>query len=113
MSWQNQEEIIKVLQQLLLTYPDTNICIIWDNAKWHKGKLLRSQLDTSNLLERIHLINFPPYCPDTNPQEHVWKFGKESIANITRETFEELLSVFEKNINAKTFNNTIPEFVLR
>lgn len=113
MPWQNQEEIIKVLHQLLSIYPNTNICIIWDNAKWHKGKLLRSQLGKGNPLERIHLVNFPPYCPDTNPQEHIWKFGKESIANITRETFEELLSAFEKNISEKIFDYKIPKFVLR
>ena len=113
MPWQNQEEVIKVLHQLLLRYPDTNICIIWDNAKWHKAKLLRDQLGKGKPFERVHLVNFPPYCPDTNPQEHIWKFGKESIANITRETFEELLSAFEKNISDKIFNYKIPKFVLR
>ncbi|MBI2595727.1 hypothetical protein HYW46_03270 [Candidatus Daviesbacteria bacterium] len=27
------------------------------------------------------MINLPAYAPDHNPQEHVWKYGKDKIAN--------------------------------
>lgn len=113
LNWQNQEEIIKALRQILKLYPDKNICILWDNAKWHKGKDLRKLLGKGQLFERIHLINFPPYSPDCNPEELVWKFGKELIANTVPENFEMLLAAFEKSISKKIFNYQIPKFVLR
>lgn len=40
--WQNQKEIIKVLKQLGKKYPKKKICLVWDNAPWHKGKILRN-----------------------------------------------------------------------
>jgi len=82
LDWQNQEEIIKSLEKFLKNYPNKKICIIWDNAKFHKGKLIRENLKKGNSLERLHLINFPPYAPDKNPVEHIWKETKQKISNI-------------------------------
>lgn len=111
--WQNQEEIIKALKEILRLYPDKHLCILWDNAKWHKGKDLRRLLGKGQLFERIRLINFPPYSPDCNPQELVWKFGKDLVANTVPESLEALLTVFEKGISEKIFNYELPKFVLR
>jgi len=113
MDWQNQTEIIRTLEDLAKMYPSQRICILWDNAAWHKGKEIRSMLGAGKPLERIHLVNFPPYCPDLNPQEHVWKFGKELIGNTAPDTFQALLSTFEKGVSGKIFNYQLPKFVLR
>lgn len=113
MNWQNQEEILKALSVLLPSYPDQRVCLLWDNARWHKGKEIRQALGRGGILERLHLINFPPYSPDLNPQEQVWKFGKELIANFAPDRFEDLLRKFERGIKSKTFNYQIPKFVLR
>lgn len=40
----NQIEIIRILKQLLRQYKSKKVCIVWDNAKWHKGKLLKRSL---------------------------------------------------------------------
>lgn len=79
LSWQNQKEIITALRKLINRYPDKQICIIWDNARWHKGKQLKELLSTE--FRRVHLINLPAYAPDHNPQEQVWKYGKDEIAD--------------------------------
>ena len=113
LDWQDTDEIIKALEELLKNYPNKNICLVWDNARWHKSKKLREKLRKNNSLEHLHLINFPPYAPDVNPEEHVWKFGKDMIANQTPNSFEETKSLFEKFIQGKSFNYRIPEFVLR
>jgi transposase len=113
MPWQNQTHTIAVLKKLLLLYPGKKVVILWDNAKWHKGKLLRAELGKGNSLENIHLINYAPYAPDLNPQEHVWKFGKESISNTIFKSFELLKEHFENQLNGKIFDYEIPEFVLR
>ena len=113
LDWQNQEEIIKALKEILKSHRDKNICLLWDNARWHKGKELRKLLGKGQPFERLHLINFPPYSPDCNPEELVWKFGKETVANTVPENFETLLKTFENAIAEKKFNYQIPKFVLR
>ena len=113
LDWQDTDEIIKTLKKISKSYFNKRICILWDNARWHKSKKLREQLAKGNSLEHIHLINFPPYAPDVNPEERVWKFGKDMLANHSLHSFEETKSLFEKSIHRKTFNYRIPEFVLR
>ena len=60
--------------------------------------------------EHIRFICLPPYAPDKNPQELVWKFGKEAIANKTYASFKELTQTFENALNLSTNSH---EFVLR
>ena len=92
LSWQKQDTIIPVLEELTRKYPEKRICIIWDNARFHKGKKLKAKLSTT--LKRIHLINLPAYAPDHNPQEHVWKYGKDKIASVQCESLEEVVEKF-------------------
>lgn len=101
LSWQKQDTIIPVLEEITKKYPDKYICIIWDNARFHHGKKLKKKLSTT--LRSIHLINLPPYAPDHNPQEHVWKYGKEKIANNQRESLEETVLAFEAFVTGRTF----------
>lgn len=104
LGWQNQEEILKAMERFLKTCPHKRICIIWDNAKFHKGRLIRETLKKGKLLERVHLINFPPYAPDKNPVEHVWKEAKRKISNIQYETFDKTKEVFRNFITGRKFN---------
>lgn len=99
--WQNQREVIKVLKRVLKKYSGKRICLVWDNARFHKGKLIRKALESS--LSNFFLINFPPYAPDTNPQEHIWKWGKDQIANHQFSTLKDLSRVFRKTIMGRTY----------
>ena len=101
MAWQKQDEIIPVLESLVVHYPDKRICIIWDNARFHKGKKLKAKLSTT--LKRIHLINLPAYAPDHNPQEHVWKYGKDKLANNQRKSLEETVEAFESIVMGRKY----------
>ena len=103
LAWQNQITIIQALEKFLKKYPDKKICIIWDNAAFHKGAEMRKALGQGQLLERVHLINLPPYAPDKNPIEHVWKEAKEKIANIQFEDFEKTKNQFRKLVTARKF----------
>lgn len=102
LSWQKQDTIIPVLEDIVKKYPDKRICIIWDNARFHKGKKIKAKLKTS--LKRIHLINLPPYAPDHNPQEHVWKYGKDKLANNQRDSLEETVLAFTAIVTGRTYN---------
>lgn len=103
MTWQNQEEVLKAFEKFLKKYPQKKICVIWDNATFHKGKEIKKALGKGQLLERVHLVNLPPYAPDKNPIEHVWNTVKGKMANIQYESFEKMKKVFTKNINGVKF----------
>lgn len=103
LDWQDTGNIITALTKLLKCYPSKKLCIIWDNARWHKSKELRALLKKGQPFERIHLINFPPYAPDENPEEHVWEEGKEAIANQHYDTFDDLKKAFRKAITGRIF----------
>jgi transposase len=87
MDWQNSAEVLKACRQFLTAYPEKKICIVWDNAPFHKSKEIREQLKRGGVLERVRLIAMPPYAPDNNPIEHVWNTAKQAVANIQRDTF--------------------------
>ena len=103
MPWQNQEEVLKAFERFLKNHPDKKIAIIWDNASFHKGQLIRAALAKERLLERVHLIPMPPYAPDHNPIEHVWNTTKQAVANIQRYTFEDTKEAFTGYIAGRQF----------
>ena len=46
----------------------------------------------------------PPYAPDHNPIEHVWKDAKEKTANFQHDIFEDTRAAFETHIASRRFN---------
>lgn len=102
LSWQKQDEIIPVLEALVLKYSGMRICIIWDNARFHHGKKIKAKLTTT--MKAIHLINLPAYAPDMNPQEHVWKYGKDKLANNQKVSLEETVEAFISIVTGRQYN---------
>lgn len=72
------ETTVTVLKKLAKQYMKKRIVIFWDNASWHKSKTVRKYLKSTRCFK---LYNFPPYAPDLNPQEHVWKEVREKVIN--------------------------------
>lgn len=99
--WQNQKQIIKILKLIQKKYPNQRICLIWDNAAYHKGKLIRQALKTT--LKKFYLLNFAPYAPDTNPQEHIWKYAKDQISNTQFNSMKELIQSFKRTVMGRTY----------
>jgi transposase len=103
MPWQNSDEVLVAIEQFLGEYPNKKICIIWDNAPFHKSMKIREQLKAGGLMERVHLIAMPPYAPDENPIEHVWNTTKQSIANIQHGSFQETKLAFTDYVASRQF----------
>lgn len=103
MPWQNQQEILVAYEKFLKKYPGKKVCVIWDNAPFHKGKEIKKALGKGQLLERVHLINLPPYAPDKNPIEHIWNTCKGKMANIQYDNFTKMKETFLENIDGKKF----------
>ena len=101
--WHDTENTIESLRELTRRYTGKKLYIVWDNAKWHRSKELRSLLGVGNEFEHIHFIWLPPYAPDENPQEHIWKYGKETIRSKHFDSFDELRTKFESTITSRTF----------
>ena len=54
------------LEKLSKQFPNDVILLVCDGAAWHKSKALRCP-------ENIHLLSIPPYTPEMNPIEQIWK----------------------------------------
>ena len=74
--------------------------LIMDGAGWHKSK---------NLIipKNIEIILLPPYCPELNPVEMLWKYIKDNT--IKNKAFE-TLQILENEVCefvAKLENNVV------
>lgn len=78
---QNMHITVEVLREIRSLYPDQKILLLWDGAGWHRGSAVQDFIKEDG---KIEVIYFPPYSPEENPQEHVWKAGR---ANITHNKF--------------------------
>lgn len=107
LAWQEQGEIVKALRRLKRYYPGKRICLVWDNAPWHRGELIRDKLRKYHYLANFHLIQFPPYAPDTNPVEHVWKYAKDRIAHRPATSFKQKLNHFKLAVIHRRFTYQI------
>lgn len=75
---QNMYETVKCLKKIRRKYPDKKILLFWDSAGWHRGSEVQTFLKNDG---NITVEYFPPYSPEENPQEHVWKTGRFNITN--------------------------------
>jgi transposase len=91
-----------ILKELLKLYPNQKIVIVWDNAPWHRSQTVRSFLIEHP--EKFHLFAFPPYYPDENPQEHVWKTGRAKIThNVFIDDIDQTTDQFIDFLNQSNF----------
>lgn len=68
------------------------IVVILDNARWHHAKLLKPWLIEHRHVLRLDFL--PPYSPDLNPVERVWKLTRRLCThNRYFQTLEELVEI--------------------
>ncbi len=72
----NAQSIISFFNDLQQRYPDKTIHIICDNGRSNKNKLLDEYLPSSRII--IHYL--PPYSPNLNPIERLWKVMREYVS---------------------------------
>jgi transposase len=89
------EHFLCFLQGIVAHYPDQQILLVLDNAKIHRAKLLNSFLQEHQ--DRLFLLFLPPYSPNLNPVERIWKWLKDSvIANRFHKTKQDI----QQSVNA-------------
>lgn len=74
--WVNAGSINVFLQNILNVNPTARtIHIIWDNAGYHRSKEVIAFAEKNNI--KIHYL--PPYSPNLNPIERLWKVMHENV----------------------------------
>lgn len=100
--WQDSKQSIKFLGRLKKIYSNRRIFLIWDNARWHKSEEIKAYLGKVNT---ITLMNFPPYSPELNPQENVWKQARNKVShNRFEKDFNVLIDEFADFLENTTFH---------
>jgi len=75
--WIDSQVIEMFLKELSDLYPDKKHLIIMDNATYHKNQ----GSDDYPLPENIELFFLPPYSPDFNLIENLWKVLRDDFFN--------------------------------
>lgn len=80
------------LEELSKTYPKDKIILVCDGAVWHKSESLV-------IPENIKLIFIPPYTPEMNPIEQIWKeIRKRGFKNEVFQTLQKVVEALRKNL---------------
>lgn len=79
MEHSKKEDVCSFLEDIRNQNPEIPILIVLDNSRSHRANLT---IETSEKLG-IKLAFLPPYSPDLNPIEFIWK----SIKRVISETF--------------------------
>ena len=99
--WQNMYETVKILKKVRKVYPKKKILLLWDGAGWHRGSKTQEFIKKD---QKIKTSYFPKYTPEENPQEHVWKNGRDQVShNRYIENIDTTTDEFIKYLNKTNF----------
>lgn len=89
-SWFNYETTIESIRAYIEATPiekGKKFAMIMDNAPWHKKamRLIEDEKETlyAGIREKVVFVRLPPYSPDFNPIEQVWRITRrENTHNV-------------------------------
>lgn len=100
--WQNMHITVEVLQKLRKIYPTQKLLLIWDNCGWHRGSKVTEWIKQDKNTSTLY---FPPYTPELNPQEHIWKAGRKATTHNQHITnLQNAAGQFLEHITNRTFS---------
>lgn len=109
---QNSANTVRFLRQLEDYYQGKDALLIWDGAPSHRGevknylKQLHQQRRTYHRKRwKLEIMYFPPYWPKLNPQEGIWKQGKQHCTHNSEDSYEDKLYKFRQFVTQHTFKS--------
>ena len=86
--WFNYETVIHSFRFFLQNAEleeGKKFCLVLDNAPWHQ-KAIRliwkeEQPEYQDIRDKMTFINLPPYSPDLNPIEQVWRITRREVTH--------------------------------
>jgi putative transposase len=88
-----KENFVIFLEKIREKNPHGRIIIILDNFRTHHAVIVKEKAEDLNII----LLHLPPYSPDLNPIEFVWKSVKRIVSNISPLQIEELENIILKS----------------
>jgi putative transposase len=106
------EDFCQFLAEVRNRNSNNRICLVLDNFATHKAKLVKNKAKELN----IELIYLPPYSPDLNPIEYLWKSIKRIISISEIENKLELIEIVRNSFfslagNLSSARMWIPRFL--
>ncbi|CAD7769806.1 DDE superfamily endonuclease [Candidatus Methanoperedenaceae archaeon GB37] len=86
------EDFTTFLRRIREAKPEKRIAVVLDNSRTHHAKKVKKKAEKLN----ISLIYLPPYSPDLNPIENIWKSVKRAVSEKTPLNMEELNEAIAK-----------------
>lgn len=90
-----QGEEVKAFLRHLLHQIHGHLIVLLDNGKIHRADPVQELLARTR---RLHLVPFPAYAPELNPDEGVWNHLKSALSNGRPDTQAELMDVLADEI---------------
>jgi hypothetical protein len=81
------------LDHFAATDPLSFHLLLLDNGAFHKAQALR-------LPKNVALLFFPPYAPELNPIERLWRDLKDWLARFHPQTLDELSHLLSERLTA-------------
>jgi putative transposase len=85
------ESICEFLEKIVEQNPKKKIILILDNSKAHKAEKTKAKAKELGII----LVFLPPYSPDLNPVEFIWKTIKREVSVRFIQSKEHLRSIIE------------------
>ncbi len=114
-----QQEVLGFLRDLL-RHLRGHVFVLWDGGRPHSGRLIN---ELARRVSRLHLVRFPGYAPELNPDEGIWKLAKQALANGCPHDSAQLLGALigvlasirrnHKNLLACITHSALPPFLPR
>ena len=79
--WFNYSTTIECLRAFIARQDMTegkHLFLVMDNAPWHRKakRLIESEQEYEDIRNALTIISLPPYSPDLNPIEQVWRITR-------------------------------------
>lgn len=87
---QTSKQTVRFLDEIKKEYDGKGqVLLIWDGASHHMGEVKNWLRENPGVVD---IMRFPPYSPELNPQEHVWKSMRNDISTVShRYTYSQVI----------------------
>ena len=92
----NSETIVELLIKINGVHSDSKVTLVMDNARYQRCKKVMEKAKELG----IHLLFLPPYSPNLNLIERLWKFTKKKcLYNKYYESFDKFKGAIDDCLN--------------
>jgi transposase len=82
----NAQTVIAFIDRLEAAFPEAErITVYVDNARYFHARLVKAHL----IGKRVRFVYLPPYCPNLNLIERLWKFCKKKVLSVYYARFDQ------------------------